>query len=243
MRALLVGLLVFPLAASADCMSLSWAVSPPAGSTVPLNARFVLEGFGTAQDTVAKIASRNPRLVSESARLALEVIEVHVGEMGITQAVLKPRGALKPGTKYTLEFDDQQRDRFFLRGDQKPSWTAGPPDRVAPVWGSAPSPEPGRVAQMGCGPDIQAQVRLDVSDTSAVLIRARVKDGTASEREYLLTPRSGAALGIGHGMCSGAFKLPEGAWTLELSAVDAAGNITPAPGPPLRFKYVDPVPP
>ena len=52
---------------------------------------------------------------------------------------------------------------------------------------------------------------------------------------YLVQPSQGV-IAIGHGMCGGAFDLePNQHYSMTLTAVDAAGNETPAPGPPLKI--------
>jgi hypothetical protein len=239
-RALALSVLV-PLAAWADCASWSWKVFPQPGSTVPTNARFVVQAYGDAQPIVASIATRHPRLVTQDgAQLPLEVLEVNVGELLLTQAVLRPKGALTVGTRYTLRFDQPEGPaRFSLPRDESASWFAGPADFDAPVWVTRPEAQPGKIVRYGCGPLVEARVAVALADGEPVLFRAHVSRPDGGVREFLLAPDKGE-VAIGHGMCSGAFRLDGGAWSLELTAVDFAGNATPAPGSPLRFKGVEP---
>ena len=249
-RALLIALALISARATADCMDWSWKVWPPPDTTLPTNGRIVLQGMGLAQKAVAHLAERNPRLKAKSPDpltfappVRLKVVEVHVGEMLITQVVLQPERLLIPGTTYTLVFDQpgdevEFTEGMYLRG--APRWIAGAQaDRAAPTWLEPPTARPGHFKQMGCGPIEEAKVQLAVKDEGPVLVLARVQGATGGVREYLLTPLEGE-LAVGHSMCLGAFRLGDGEWTLELVALDAAGNATPAPGGPLRFKGLEP---
>jgi hypothetical protein len=235
-------LVVLPLSAWADCASWSWKVFPAPGTTVPTNARFVLQAYGTAQPVVASIATRHPRLVTQDgSQFPLKVLEVNVGEFQLTQAVLQPKGALTEGTRYTLRFDQPEGpERFSLPRDESASWIVGPADFEAPVWATSPSAQPGKIVQYGCGPLVEARVAVALTSAEPVQFRARVSRPDGGVREFLLAPEKGD-IAIGHGMCSGAFEPGEGAWSLELTAVDLAGNATRAPGPALRFKGVESV--
>lgn len=242
MRGLVLAVLVVPAMAAADCMDWSWKVFPAAGSTVPPNTRLVLQGHGLARPIVADLAQRNPRLAVGSHRVPLKVIATHVGEFQLTQVVLQPTSPLMPGAQYTLRFDERPGEvAFRLNRDEVARWTvAEESDFEAPVWRAAPVALAGVIKPMGCGPVVEARVRVALDDAGA-LVRARVTGADGKPREFLLAPRDGE-LAVGHGMCNGAFQLGEGEWELELTALDAAGNATPAPGPALRFKGVEPSP-
>lgn len=233
-------LVVIPLSAWADCSSWGWSVFPAPGSTVPSNARFVVQAFDEAQPVLASIVTRHPRLVTQDgASFPLKVLEINVGEFRLTQAVLQAKGALTEGTRYTLRFDQPEGpERFALSRDASPSWTVGPADVEPPVWVTSPGAQAGRYVQYGCGPVIEARVAVALADGDPVQFRARVSRPDGGVREFLLTPDRGDVV-IGHGMCSGAFRVSTGEWTLTLSAVDLAGNVTPAPGTPLHFRGVD----
>lgn len=217
-------------------MSSSWDVWPPIETKLPLNGRIIIGGFGTVQSDVEKLASYGPSLVATGHRVAFTVNQTNVGEMKIAQAILVPSEALKPGLNYRLTW--KKRPPGFA---QPANWTTGKSrDDTVPTWLSTPFPQPGERHEFGCGPAVNARVDLAPLDDSPFLIRARVTRGTQST-EYLLRWTKGESLAIGHGMCSGAFELQDSEWTLELSAVDAAGNEAPAPGTAIRFKYLDAV--
>lgn len=242
MRALIF-VLFTPLAAQAMCAMSAWDVFPAPGSKVPKNSRFVVEGYGSAQSAVVSIATRKPRLVSaKGAQVPLKVVVINVGEKDITQAVLEPTAPLIEGTRSTLKFETDSKTRFELDENVRPSWMVGPADVEPPRWTKAPEAQPGVIELFGCGPAVEARVNVAIEDAAAILVRAKVTRTDGSSKHYLLPATKNGVLEIGHGMCSGAFKLGlEGKeWSLELTAVDAAGNATLALIPPLRFKGENP---
>lgn len=235
MRSLVAMVCLVSFAARADCYDWNWHVFPPPGSTLPSNGRITVEAMGLAQDIVATMASRHPRLVAGEVQIPLKVVELHKGGFRLTQVVLQAKGALAEGTRYTLHFDQPDDHlRLRLNRDASPSWTVTPADFAAPVWRKGPSQWAGRYKEYGCGPAIEARVGLLLADDSATQVRARITGTDGGTHEYLLETKD-EELTVGHGMCSGAFQLDDGAWSLELIAVDAAGNSKVAPGGPLLF--------
>lgn len=245
-RTLLIVAVLSSTRSAADCASWSFKVWPPPGTVIPPNARLVIQGYDRAQEMVAKIAGLNPRLLVKSPDpltfsppIRLKVVEVHTGEMKITQAVLQPERLLIPGAQYTLAFEHTVEDPDFAPKGPLRWMAGGEPDSAAPTWSAPPLAGPGHFKQMGCGPIEEARVQLAVKDQSPWLVLSRVHGPTGGVREYLLTPDDEGELTVGHSMCMGAFQLGEGEWSLELVAVDVAGNSAPAPGGPLRFKGLD----
>ncbi len=233
MRSLVAMLCLLSFPVRADCMDWSWHVFPPPGTTLPTNGRVTLQATGRAREALETISKRHPRLVAGAIEVPLKVVERHVGDFEVSQAVLQAKGALTEGTRYTLRFDDTDTDFRFIN-EKSASWTVTPADFTPPTWRSGPSPWPGRHVEYGCGPSHEARVGLVLADDNATQVRARVTGSDGGTREFLLEPK-GKELVVGHGMCSGAFRLDDGAWSLELTAVDVAGNSTAAPGGPLRF--------
>ncbi|MGV3621117.1 MAG: hypothetical protein ACO1OB_09890 [Archangium sp.] len=227
--------LTFALPASAKCMSSYWEVWPVAGLTIPTNARVIIGAYGVATAEIPKLASYGPSLVSSGHRVALNVVQTNVGEMKLSQVVLTPAEPLKPGAHYKLAW--KKTPPGFT---QPANWdVAKAADTSAPGWKSAPVSLAGAYEELGCGPAVNALVKVEPDD-EATLVRARVvrPEGTV---EYLLPWKSGERLAIGHGMCGGPFKLTDEVWKLELSVVDVAGNETAAPGGAMSFKGFEPV--
>jgi len=236
MKTFILAALLFALPSPAKCMSSSWEVWPSVETQLPLNPRIVIGGFGTAQREVEKLASYGPALVAANHRVALEVKQINAGEMKISQAVLAPVEALKPGLHYRLAW--KKTPPGFA---QPANWNAATTrDDLAPSWKSSPIASSGQREELGCGPSENVFVKVDLADDAPTLIRARVSRGSKTV-EYLLPWNASEPLNIGHGMCSGAFQLTNDAWSLELSAVDVAGNETAAPSGAIAFKYLEPV--
>lgn len=247
--ACVIALLFVSMPAAARCRSSWWNLSPAFGE-IPANARFVLDAYGTAQRDLEKLEQFGPALVSGSHRVALKVAQLNVGEMSVTQAVLLPVEPLHEGQRYRLAWKKVPKELSTPRilaiesgGKAKApkpptDWLVTARDDVAPKWTASPSPLKGVREELGCGPEVFARVELQLDDPTA-LIRARVvrKDEVS---EFLLPWSEGAPLLVGHGMCAGPFALTDGPWRLELSAVDVAGNLTPAPVPAMPFRNLDP---
>jgi len=234
---------MLPVAAWADCADSSWSFFPPAGTAVPINTRLVIDGYGDAQAVAGKLGEHHPILEGGGQSIPLEVKEVNVGQKSITQVVLVPEHRLKPKTRYVLKVTTTgDEPAVTLRDGMKPAWTTSDTiDLDAPSFKAPPLALAGIEKQFGCGPQIEALVAVQIEDTGPVLLLATVTGSLGQPRRYLVPARDGQ-VHVGHGMCLGAFRLDEGRWSLELTAVDAAGNQTPAPGGPMRFKGISPTP-
>lgn len=237
---------LLPVAAQAKCAYYTSWTFPEAGATLPTNGRIVLDGYGALQPVIAEIEARRPELRSATERVALRVVTIHKGQFNLTQVVLAPVRELRPRTRYELHLELRKDDKPVVRFDGGKeaaySWTTGPgPDQAVPEWAGAPRATGGKFAQLGCGPEAEAFIASAASDPSGVIFLARVVPAGGGEAvEYLLPAREGT-LKVGHGMCSGPFQLTGGAqYEVTLTAVDAAGNASAAPGPPV--KIVGPAP-
>jgi hypothetical protein len=136
-------------------------------------------------------------------------------------------------------------------------WRIGPPLTQEPRWAAAPRADGSQVISFGCGPGRWALVLVQVvgaggEDAERILVELAPTDGSASPVTYLVPlkePRPppstdpqppdllvGVRVGIGHGMCSGPFRLKNGvAYSARLSLVDLAGHVVPAPGEQLKL--------
>ena len=134
-----------------------------------------------------------------------------------------------------------------FQGDRGQSFewttTAGA-DQVAPRWRNAPKVKPGVHGLYGCGDAVYVPVSVPFDgEADDVRIVAEVRPiagsvipaGGPATARYLLRPR-GDEIKIGHEMCGGPFELEPGRrYTVKLTAVDAAGNASPAPGRPMQI--------
>lgn len=229
-----------PRASAAKCAYRYLHAFPPAAAHLPLNGRIVVEGYGADTDVVKEIAVYHPELSSDGDRVPLRVAETNVGGFNITQVVLVPARPLLPKTKYTLrihaperrasdEAEEQLRETF--------TWTTGAgADRAAPRWQAPPKAGERVYRELGCGPESYVNIQVSVADAQPVQVLAEVRPaGGGPGARYLLQPQEGA-IQIGHNMCAGAFQLADkGRYEVTLTAFDAAGNASAAPGPALQI--------
>jgi len=221
-----------PRLAEARCAPSSLSVWPPSGGELPANGRIALEGYGTEQDFIRSIAGRSPRLLSGSRSIPLQVAEVHEGAFRVTQAILVPESPLEPGRRYVLSMDGRRRIPVWNGSRRGPAaWTAAAADTAAPTWDSAPIVGASTLRPYGCGPAISGHVA--VAGPSRVRVHLEPEAGGDGARTYEVGVAEGE-LQVGHGMCNGPFQLDAGArYRATLTAIDAAGNQTPAPGGPV----------
>lgn len=222
---------------------------PSVLTRLPVNGRIVLTRSSLPGVDFAATEPGLLELRSETDQVRLRVVEKNVGVSQV-QFVLAPIRRLLPATRYALWRKADDGGDSPVRGwNGDFAWmTASAPDRSAPRWRGQPKPGGGYYARLGCGPATAVKVNVAVDDgivdpdaTPAVQVRAELQpvDGGRSLR-YLITPVNGV-VEIGHGMCGGAFPLqPNRRYRVTLTAVDAAGNETPAPGGP--FEVTGPAP-
>jgi hypothetical protein len=223
-------------AAHAKCGSRALEVWPRPGATIAPAERLILEGYGGSQPFVATLSSRSPELVPEvpgRAAVPLRVIATYYGERGITQSVLVPSQPLRVNTRYRLDAQGLGQHKFGR-------WSWEVRDRAAglpPAWTSAPSAAGGDHVRFGCGPARHAYIEAGLrGDDVWVRVGVRAAGQKGPSREFLLRMKDGR-LSIGHGMCSGAYKLLPGvAYQVTLVAVDAFGREASASGGPVRVQ-------
>ncbi|MFY0576752.1 hypothetical protein ACN28S_22600 [Cystobacter fuscus] len=222
LRALCLLAVLLPRLALAVCLSGGFSIWPPPAHPLPANGQLVLEGSGDSQEAVARVAERSPRPVAGEEVVALRVIAVHRGAVGLTQAVLAPEHPLRPGKRYVLGFEPPTEGRAralpseqWVDDEQVPwAWTVIQPDVLPPQWRGVPRVVGFRHEQFGCGPVIEVDVSAIVDDEMLqchVLAEVAPVGGGEPVR-FRLTPR-GRQVAIGHGMCGGAFRLEEGCAT------------------------------
>jgi hypothetical protein len=240
--------LLLPRIVLAKCANQSLSVWPPLDHSLPANGQVVLQGYGKFEGPVASISQRSPRLVAEKDEVPLRVIAVYRGEYGLSQAVLQPERPLQPGQHYALRLTQPEgasapvlptETWWESKSRYAPiAWTATAADTKPPRWREVPRKNGEDVEQFGCGPAIHAFVAASVDeDGPAVQVLAEVRRDDGDEPVRFRLPVSKEQVAIGHGMCSGAFRLEEGVrYTVRLVAVDMAGNESPAPGDPVRFE-------
>ena len=111
---------------------------------------------------------------------------------------------------------------------EKVKWTVEEgKDIQKPVFANKPIESKKVLEYYGCGPEIWVVFNHQVKDNSEYLIKAEVTNlATNKKTSYYLTTNENEIY-IGHGMCSGAFKLINGQdYTVKFQILDASGNLS-----------------
>lgn len=239
-----------PSMARAKCMAGNFSAWPPPDTALTARPMLLLEGFGNEQSGVFALEDGGTaKLVAKGHTVELTVESVNQGDFGLTQAVVRPVAPLKPATRYTLELRDADgkrvRTRQWHEGESVPiGWTtAADGIRPAPPTWSGDAVVTGQsFRRLGCGPSSHVEIRLPAASTAALAVEIELEklDSEGPVVTYVL-PVDGETLRIGHGMCSGPFRLT-GAnrrFRAELTLRDAAGNRV-AKTQTVEFGGVDP---
>lgn len=223
-----------PGEASADCT----ASAPPApmlapDRVLPMNTQIVVERYDV-RGGLRRVMEQKPLvLVGAGAPVPLQITAAYTGEMHMEQVVLVPARALVANSQYQLRLPGASQP-FPVR-------IGAMTDTTPPVWREAPRVRESHYVPFGCGPSLGVAIEVPVQDDGPQLfLRASVLPiGQTTEGPrpvlYLLVPQKDRVT-IGHSMCSGEFRLQSKVqYQVQLTAVDLAGNETPAPGPPLTI--------
>ncbi|UYZ57523.1 hypothetical protein [Hymenobacter latericus] len=147
-------------AAQAKCYNRGLTIWPSAG-VVPANAVFMVEGMDESQQLVRGLGGAyTAYLQAGQERIALRVAETLVGQVQLTQVILKPARRLQPGRRYELVIAERSKPRINLISQHNAgTWAvaytvAATPDHTAPVWLDMPKLQAAHYEEMGCGPEI-----------------------------------------------------------------------------------------
>jgi hypothetical protein len=189
----------------------------------------VVRGYGTNQKAVERLAGNTYSFVSSRETVDAKVVDVLKGERRLSYAVLRAAGNLKPGDRYTLAVTFPGDKASSTPRKKTWQWTIAEPDTTAPQFADQTRLGKSVYTRYGCGPAayVEAHAVLVDSDESRVtyLARAEKHDDPEDVQRAYVTARAGQPLRIGHGMCSGPFRLEPGEdYEVTIWAVDRAGN-------------------
>lgn len=244
----LLALLFISSGIKADCAS-SGLLVIPASSSVCQNPVFMIEGYGTSETIINNLNIKHPvYLQSGTNKIKLLVLEICVGDLYLTQAILKPEKELDAGLIYTLHIDSLPvRESLREYNSSTRNYTAytyrtlAKKDIQKPVLKSSPKEIGKQYLMYGCGPSINVIYSLDINDETTVFVKTSVRNIETGKTTtyYLLT--SGGQIRVGQDMCSGAFSLTEGnLFEVTFSFMDASGNILPWNGKTYQFSRPTP---
>lgn len=214
--------------AMAKCMAAATWIWPDEDARLPTNNAVILvEGFGNDREAVWSVENGKAALVSGSDRVPLKAWRRARGEFQLVQVALSPVRPLREGLKYTLELP--------FKGPTR-TWLATGVDHEAPIWDGPPTVAGHFYTVFGCGPEAEVHLQLPLRHSDRHLVLVTVTDEKqAEDRTYIVRPHEGR-IALGHGMCSGPFRLEPGQkFSTRLVAIDVAGNMSAAPGADPKF--------
>lgn len=206
----------------------------PIGNTIKQNSLIMIDGYAESQRIINGLNKKySVYLKSKDHEVQLTVIEIQKGEFWITQAILRPSEKLKSGQEYQLFIDSLPEYEEPLRKwnpDKKEyeevKWTVSSgTDLTKPNFTSIPTESKKVLEYYGCGPESYVIFNHSVNDSSEFLIKTTVANLSTNETTtyYLTTIEN--EIYVGHGMCSGAFKLNNGQeYEVTFAILDASGN-------------------
>ncbi len=209
-------------------------VHPGSGYPVPVNAVFILEGYGESRRAVETMEERSAYLQSGNDRVSLSPRRVYHGQKGVSLVVLQPERPLKAGEIYKMYAPSIAPGAldYYMTGERREyEWNAQQVvDKTAPALLSQPSVGRSRYIEYGCGPAVNVDIHMETSQEYILFAEVELRRVDKPEKKpatYLLPVERGV-LTIGHGMCSGAFKLSRDVeYEARITLVDAAGNRSP----------------
>lgn len=217
----------------------------PKQKEIQKNSLFVLDGSVYSSEIMKKLTIQYPvYLQSGKERIALKVLEIHVGALSKCQALLKPEKSLTPGKKYQLIVENFSDGSTVTRSNSDGSAAKtnskditktfvadyivmAESDTGSPEWIKTPAETSKELEHFGCGPSIYVHFKLKVKESSAYLIKTTLKSvDTGKETIYYLFDWD-ETLSVGHGMCSGAFDFKDGVnYQAKFQIMDASGNVS-----------------
>lgn len=217
----------------------------PGGATLNRNPVLMIEGYGECQSLIHRLGKQNAvYLTAGSRRIKLVVNEVRVGQFELTQAILVPETVLDAGTTYRLQIDQlpayypiYRWNEAAKRTEELVYVTNQKIDVQPPVVSRQPREIGKTHISYGCGPEVTVNFDCPVSENESVLVKATVTDKrTGTSATYFLEPTN-KQIKIGHGMCSGAFRLiPAGEYEVTFSFMDVSGNVMMSNAVPIQVK-------
>ncbi|MGH1338071.1 MAG: hypothetical protein ACRBFS_18260 [Aureispira sp.] len=206
----------------------------PQGKTLAPNTILMIDGYAESQHIVNGLNGEHPiYLQSKEHKVLLEVLETLQGEFWITQAILKPKEALRVGQEYELVIENLPDYHSplkvwnsFVRAYTAPKWMiVQERETPPPSFRETPKESKKILKYYGCGPEHFVVFDYTLEQASECLIRTTVTHlATQTTTTYYLIPRK-QAIYVGHNMCFGAFELENGAdYQVSFSLVNATGQ-------------------
>jgi hypothetical protein len=200
--------------ASAEC-AMSGMQFYPEQKEISLNSMFIIQGYSFSQKTINSFKERTIYLESESGEfIALNLQEILIGQMSLTQAIFKPSKELKPYTTYSLKYSDQTenegREMMHYNKEkeeiEKVYWKTTDKKTLETLNSNLNVEfEKTEVMHYGCGPSAYAIFDVKNKSENEIWYKTEVVEIDTNKRTVYYIKEWNGKLNVGHGMCSGAF--------------------------------------
>ncbi|MES2374685.1 MAG: hypothetical protein V4557_19065 [Bacteroidota bacterium] len=216
----------------------------PGYSPIKKNAVFVITFYGTSQNIVSQIDSKNHiYLKSGDEKLPLLIKEIHKGEFRLTQVLLKPASELTEGSVYEIFIDSLPPYEVLIGWNPQTKKYARPRWEVSnkrgtenPKWLKTPTYDSKSVTEFGCGPGKTVNFNFQAGNSSGILIKTTVKSLQTLKETTFYLDKEEDQIRVGHGMCDGAFHFDDGdKYEVSFQLMDQSGNLSTKNAKPIRF--------
>jgi hypothetical protein len=201
-------------------------VFPAAGSVVPTNVRFHLEGFGPRAAQLRKLIGKSLILASGSTRVTLAVRSAFTAGNDRVAVELVPGVALDPGKEWRLDLSRVLPMARLRDGREVDvlTWSTGSgADRSAPTFKRAPTVEQGALSEG----QRQVTFRVSLDELTPSLLEAKVRLARGGPTRRYFVPVRGGRVVLGDATCGGLALERGRAYFVSFSAIDSAGQKSP----------------
>ncbi|GAA4333306.1 hypothetical protein [Flaviaesturariibacter amylovorans] len=225
-------LLLSGLTSQASCFSgmiYAWDRS----RRVPPDGLLRMVFYGTAEELLPRLR-KAPALYlrSEHDSVSVSVHEVLKGEFRESMVALRPAKLLHAGAHYRLVLDalwqgapDPLMERAVYGNEGTTFLVEEAGNRWTLELSGCPAFVKHSYVSYGCGPEQYAWFRVPAARAAGTAVRVQVSSpGSGAVNEYVVAFQEGY-VGIGHAMCSGAFRFGSGRnYTVRFALVDRTGR-------------------
>jgi len=223
--------------AFAECTSSGMQFFPEQRE-ISLNSMFIIQGYALSQKKINSFKNRAVYLESENGEfIELNLQEILVGQLKLTQAIFCLNSELKPNTTYFLTYANQtDNDRgemmrynrekeksekvFWKTTDKKSIATLNPNLNI--------EFEKTEFILYGCGPSVNAIFNVKNKSDSEIWYKTQVVDLKTNNKTIFYIKEWDGTLNVGHGMCAGAFTFNStGKYKVRITPMNTDGKPLP----------------
>lgn len=214
-KSLLILLVIFHFkSAYSDCISCGGRGIEffPKQKEISSNSMFIIQGYGSSQNTINSFENRRVYLESEIGEIIeLNLYEILKGQMKLTQAIFFPASELKSNTKYFLKYPSQNQIEIIQYNREKE-------ERKKAYWKTTDKKLDNslnsnlnieftttKVNLYGSGHSVNAIFNIKNKSKSEIWYKTELVEIATNKKTIYYIKEWNKTLNIGHEMCSGAF--------------------------------------